>query len=128
LRQFWAWNHQRTLGVNLETSDLWPWNRAIHWHSIFPSYIQIKIQICIFGRWRNVSTTKSYNFHKFYGRFQIIIKFEVIVKKICINYKICSKSLIFFIVCVNRNEEQYCGWKSSMSPKLAISTTSYSKC
>jgi hypothetical protein len=30
------------------------------------------------------------------------------------------KNINFLIICVNHNEEQYCGWKSSMSLKLAI--------
>jgi hypothetical protein len=33
------------------------------------------------------------------------MNFEVIVKKIHINYKLSSQTSIFFIVCVNHNEQ-----------------------
>jgi hypothetical protein len=33
------------------------------------------------------------------------MNFEVIVKKIHINYKLYSQTSIFFIVCVNHNEQ-----------------------
>jgi hypothetical protein len=47
--------------------------------------------------------------HKIFMNFVEILKliqiFEVLVKKIPINYKIYSKTLNFFIVCVNHNEQ-----------------------
>jgi hypothetical protein len=37
--------------------------------------------------------------------------FDVLVKKIRVNYKIYSKTLNFFIVCVNHNEQYNVGRK-----------------
>jgi hypothetical protein len=48
------------------------------------------------------------------------IIFEVIVKKMHINSKICLKTSSFYTICINHNEEQYGGSKSSVSLKLAI--------
>jgi hypothetical protein len=58
---------------------------------------------------------------------KLIYIFEVIVKEMHIKYKIHLETSIFYIICINHNEEHYGGCKSSMFFKLENFTVPWSK-
>jgi hypothetical protein len=62
---------------------------------ILQPYILIKIQIYIFGRWRNVSITSCEIFMHCTKISKLLWIFEVILKKIHINYTIYLETSIF---------------------------------
>jgi hypothetical protein len=69
------------------------------------NFATLKIKVYIFSRCKNVSSMSYKIFMNFVEILMFLQIFELFLKKIHVNYKMYSKTLNFFIVCVNHNEQ-----------------------
>ena len=79
------------LFLNLKMRDLWPWNKAIHWHPIFHLIFRF-----FFNKCRRVSTTIPKKFTNIMESFKLLKKIEVIENKFISITKYVQKHQVFY--------------------------------